>query len=101
MTVIGPPEPAYQQLAAILRARIARGEWRNGPLPSVKQLQQEHDPGRDTVQRAVEILRDEGLIFTVPARHLRQPRLNLDTLVAPLTITWPHAITPLDDHGRP
>ena len=26
----GAPEPAYQQLAAILRAKIARGEWQNG-----------------------------------------------------------------------
>jgi DNA-binding GntR family transcriptional regulator len=34
----------------------------------VKQLQQEHDVGRDTVLRAVEILRDEGLVFTVPRR---------------------------------
>src|SRR5215813_7192975 len=45
-----------------------RSEWRNGPLPSVKQLQQEHDVGRDTILRAVEILRDEGLVFTVPRR---------------------------------
>ncbi len=64
----GAPQPAYQQLAAILRARIAKGEWRKGPLPSVKQLQQEHDVGRDTVLRAVDILRDEGLVFTVPRR---------------------------------
>jgi len=62
------PEPAYQQLAAILRARIAKGEWRNGPLPSVKQLQQEQDVGHDTVLRAVGILRSEGLVFTVPRR---------------------------------
>jgi GntR family transcriptional regulator len=34
----------------------------------VKQLQQEHDVGRDTVLRAVEILRNEGLVFTVPRR---------------------------------
>jgi DNA-binding GntR family transcriptional regulator len=64
----GAPEPAYQQLAAILRAKITKGEWRDGPLPSVKQLQQEHDVGRDTVLRAVEILRNEGLVFTVPRR---------------------------------
>ena len=64
----GAPEPAYQQLAAILRARIANGEWRNGPLPSVKQLQQEQDVGRDTVLRAIDILRDEGLVFTMPRR---------------------------------
>ena len=64
----GAPEPAYQQLAAILRARISNGEWRNGPLPSVKQLQQEHNVGRDTVLRAIDILRSEGVVFTVPRR---------------------------------
>jgi GntR family transcriptional regulator len=64
----GAPEPAYQQLSAILRARIARGEWRTGPVPSVKQLQQEYGVGRDTVLRAIEILRDEGVVFTVPRR---------------------------------
>jgi GntR family transcriptional regulator len=64
----GAPEPAYQQLAAILRARISNGEWRNGPLPSVKQLQQEHNVGRDTVLRAIDILRSEGVVFTVSRR---------------------------------
>lgn len=64
----GSPEPAYQQLVAILRSRIASGDWRNGPLPSVKQLQQEYGVGRDTVLRAVDILRSEGLVFTVPRR---------------------------------
>ena len=64
----GLPEPAYRQLAAILRAQIADGQWRTGPLPSVKQLEQEHDVGRDTVLRALELLRVEGLVFTVPRR---------------------------------
>lgn len=64
----GAPEPAYQQLSAILRTRIAQGEWRTGPLPSVKQLQDEYAVGRDTVLRAVEILRAEGIVFTVPRR---------------------------------
>jgi GntR family transcriptional regulator len=62
------PEPAYQQLSGILRAKIAKGEWRTGPLPSVKQLQQEYGVGRDTVLRAIDILRAEGLVFTVPRR---------------------------------
>ncbi len=64
----GLPEPAYRQLAAILRAQIAAGQWRTGPLPSVKQLQQDHDVGRDTVLRAIELLRGEGLVFTVSRR---------------------------------
>lgn len=53
---------------ACLRARIAAGEWRTGPLPSVKQLQDAYGVGRDTVLRALDILRSEGLVFTVPRR---------------------------------
>jgi GntR family transcriptional regulator len=71
----GSPVPAYSQLAAILRARVAAGEWRAGPLPSVRQLQQEYEVGRDTVLRSLEILSDEGLVFSVPRRgyYVRQP----------------------------
>jgi DNA-binding transcriptional MocR family regulator len=46
--------------------RRPQGGLAHGPLPSVKQFQQQHDVDRDTVLRAVEILRDEGLVFTVP-----------------------------------
>jgi len=62
------PEPAYQQLAAILTQRIRAGEWPRGPLPSVKTLQQDYDVGRDTVLHALRLLRDDGLIFTVSKR---------------------------------
>lgn len=64
----GSPEPAYRQLAVILRQRIAAGEWRTGPLPSVKQMQDAYGVGRDTVLHALELLRAEGLVFTVPRR---------------------------------
>jgi DNA-binding GntR family transcriptional regulator len=37
-------------------------------LPSVKQLQQEYGVGRDTVLHAIDILREEDLVFTVPRR---------------------------------
>jgi GntR family transcriptional regulator len=64
----GSPVPAYRQLAEILKARIKAGEWRQGPMPSGKHLEQEYDVGRDTVLRAIEILRDEDLVFTVKRR---------------------------------
>lgn len=64
----GSPVPAYRQLAEILRARIKAGEWRQGPIPSGKHLEQEYGVGRDTVLRAVQILRDDGLVFTVKRR---------------------------------
>ena len=70
------PQPAYQQLAGILTQRIKAGEWRRGPLPSVKALQQDYGVGRDTVLHALSLLRDGGLIFTVSKRgsYVSQPR---------------------------
>jgi DNA-binding GntR family transcriptional regulator len=62
------PQPAYQQLAAILTRQIEAGKWRSGPLPSVKVLQQEYGVGRDTVLHAIQLLRESGLVFTVPKR---------------------------------
>jgi GntR family transcriptional regulator len=65
----GSPVPVYQQLVAILTQRIQSGEFAPGRLiPSEKALQQEYGVGRDTVRRVVDILRDEGPIFTVPHR---------------------------------
>ena len=70
------PAPAYQQLAGILTRRIKAGEWRTGPLPSVKTLQQDYGVGRDTVLHALRLLRDDSLIFTVSKRgsYVSQPR---------------------------
>lgn len=64
----GSHVPAYEQLAEILRDRINAGEWATGPLPSVKALQDTYDVGRDTVFRAIGVLRDDGLVFTVKRR---------------------------------
>ena len=66
----GSPVPAYEQLAGLLRERIAAGDWPSGPLPAVEQLKQEYDVERDTVLRAVAMLRAEGLVYTVPMRGL-------------------------------
>lgn len=62
-------EPLYLQLAAILRAQIASGALaRLDPLPSETTLTQQYDVSRETVRRAVGVLRDEGMVFTVPQR---------------------------------
>jgi DNA-binding GntR family transcriptional regulator len=64
----GLPTPAYRQLETILSRRIETGEWQAGPLPSVAYLQHEYEVGRDTVLHALRLLREAGLIFTVPKR---------------------------------
>jgi GntR family transcriptional regulator len=38
------------------------------PVPSVKALVQEHNVARGTAERAVEVLRSEGLVRTVPGK---------------------------------
>jgi len=62
-------DPLYVQLAAVLRQRIKSGEYGHlDPLPSEDRLKDEFEISRDTVRRAVKVLRDEGLVFTVPHR---------------------------------
>jgi DNA-binding GntR family transcriptional regulator len=69
------PEPAYRRLTGILTRRIEAGEWRAGPLPSVKTLQQDYGVGRDTVLHSLRLLREADLIFTVAKRgsYVRRP----------------------------
>jgi GntR family transcriptional regulator len=63
------PTPVYLQLAAILRARIAAGELVAGrPVPSETTLMQEYGLARETVRKAVRVLRDEGLVQIVQGR---------------------------------
>lgn len=63
------PEPVYRQLAAVLRRRIESGELQPGrAIPSEATLVQTYGVARGTARKAVEALRDEGLVVTVPGR---------------------------------
>lgn len=63
------PTPVYQQLAAVIRARIESGESApRDPIPSEKQLVQEYGVARETVRHAVRLLREEGYVYTLPQR---------------------------------
>ena len=63
------PEPVYLQLAAILRGQIERRELvPRQPLPSESYLTGRYGVSRGTARRAVEVLRDEGLVRTVIGR---------------------------------
>jgi DNA-binding GntR family transcriptional regulator len=61
------PTPLYQQLAAILRGRIERGEL-TGRVPSIKTLAQTYGVAMGTAERALTLLRDEGVIVMVIGR---------------------------------
>jgi len=61
--------PVYRQLADLLREQIERGEYQpRTPLPSAKTLSQRHGIAMGTVNRAFDVLRDEGLVRTIPGR---------------------------------
>ena len=63
------PEPAWRQLAGIIRTRIQDGRYRPGhAIPSEKQTRAEFGVSRGTCRKALAVLRDEGLIYTVPGR---------------------------------
>jgi len=63
------PVPVYRQLAAIIRERIESGDLKPGyPVPSESQLTGEHGVSRDTVRKAMDILRGEGRIVTVQGK---------------------------------
>lgn len=61
--------PVYRQLADLLREAIDSGALAEGrPLPSESALMGEHGVSRDTVRKAVRLLRDEGLVVTVQGK---------------------------------
>jgi len=64
----GPVTP-YRQLAAILTARIARGDWApDRAIPSEVRLVQEYGLARSTVRRTIALLVEEGTVYVVPQR---------------------------------
>ena len=61
------PEHPYVQLAGLLRAQIKAGKV--GPrVPSITELAEESGLSAATVKRALGLLRDEKLIYSVPGR---------------------------------
>lgn len=63
------PVPPYRQLAAILKARIGRGDWAPGrAIPAESRLVQEYGLARSTVRRSIALLAEEGVVFVVAQR---------------------------------
>jgi DNA-binding GntR family transcriptional regulator len=64
------PVPPHRIVADWLREQIAAGQWQpmEDPLPSEMDLSEHVQVARDTVRRAIKVLRDEGLVITVAQR---------------------------------
>ena len=63
------PLPPYRQIADILRRRIESGQYQpDTRIPTESELIEAFEVARTTARRAIAVLRDEGLIYTVPQR---------------------------------
>ncbi len=60
-----PLLPKYEQLSRLLEARIQRGGWSNGKIPTVREIAEEHHVSVLTASRALQVLQGKGLIQTV------------------------------------
>ena len=61
------PTPLYIQVADVLRDQISKGTL-TGRVPSAATIAQQYEVAKGTAERALAILRDEGLIRSVMGR---------------------------------
>ncbi|MGR6915363.1 GntR family transcriptional regulator [[Actinomadura] parvosata] len=59
----------FQTIAEDLAAKVEAGDFEQDvPLPSESQLAQQYDVAKGTVRRALALLRERGLVYTVAGR---------------------------------
>jgi len=62
------PVPPYLQVAEIIRGQIRSGKLPTGSRITEAEITETYEVARSTARRTLAVLRDEGLIFTVPQR---------------------------------
>src|SRR5690606_31603929 len=79
----GAAEFPHRQIAEVLRARARRGDWAPGErLPSIPAIAQAFGDAKQTVRRAIDQLRVEGVLITKPGSgtYVRGARRRLNRL---------------------
>src|SRR5215475_4807963 len=79
----GATEHPHRQIAQSLRDRIQAGEWAAGErIPSIPALADAYGVAKQTVQRAIDQLRVEGILITRPGSgtYVRGTRRKLNRL---------------------
>ena len=62
------PVPPYLQIAEDVRRQIRTGKRPPGSRITESEMVETYEVARSTARRTLAVLRDEGLIFTVPQR---------------------------------
>ncbi|WP_020498830.1 GntR family transcriptional regulator [Sciscionella marina] len=104
-TTTAPAHP-YQRLADELREQILKGHFEPGQvLPNGRELAAEHGLSRAPVLRAMQLLRDEGLVHLehgCPARVKLQPEIHrLARTAIPTPCQDPGTRNPLGESEQP
>lgn len=79
----GAAEFPHRQIAAQLRTRVRQGDWAAGErLPSIPAIAEMFGVAKQTVQRAIDQLRVEGVLITKPGSgtYVRGTRRRLNRL---------------------
>src|ERR671912_2245948 len=79
----GAAEFPHRQIAGHLKERVRRGDWAPGErLPSIPAIAESFGVAKQTVQRAIDQLRVEGVLITKPGSgtFVRGTRRRLNRL---------------------
>lgn len=102
--------PIYQQLAEVLREQIRSGALPPGsPIPGENRLAADHGIGRETVRKALSVLRSEGIIVTRKSEgtFVREDKARRTVAIDSTTIVIARMPTPAErvaldlDEGTP